>query len=291
MDDTGQRPGAPAERGKGLVSGGNGIALVHGGRVHVIGSSGFEIGRSSSCDLVLEHSSISRRHARLVLARGGYEVLDLESRNGVWVDGQRVRGSAPVLPGVELRFGEVPLAVRSARRVSGEQRTTRRDQPWSVEFGSSWDASRPDGAMPVVAGVLDALASGDLAQAEQIFARHLALPAERAARRGSLHAGVAATLSDLALRLGEARSSEVWLDFVMRLYSESDLVLPLPLVHSVSALAQKLGGIDRGALRQYTIRLAERARTLTPEQRLALEHLTLLATERVSVAPSRRVAR
>jgi hypothetical protein len=291
MDDTGQPPGEPGERGKGLVSGGHGIAVVHGGRMHVIGLGAFDIGRSPSCDLVIEHSSISRRHARIVQAREGHEVLDLDSRNGVWVDGQRVRGSAPVFPGVELRVGEVSLAVRSARRASGEQRTTRRDQPWSVEFGSTWDASRPDAALPVVAGVLDALGKGELAQAEQIFARHLALPAERAARRGSLHAGVAATLAGLALRLGEARSSEVWLDFVVRLYSESDLVLPLPLVHSVSALARKLGGIDRGALRQYTIRLAERARTLTPEQRLALEHLTLLATERVAAALPRRQAR
>jgi pSer/pThr/pTyr-binding forkhead associated (FHA) protein len=291
MDDTGQPPGEPGDRGKGLVSGGDGIAVLHGARVHVIGKGAFDIGRSPSCDLVIEHSSISRRHARIVQARAGHEVLDLDSRNGVWVDGQRVRGSAPVFPGVELRIGEVPLAVRNARRATGEQNTTRRDQPWSVEFGSPWDAGRPDGALPIVAGVLDALARGDLVQAEQIFARHLALPAERSARRGGLHEEVAATLADLALRLGEARASEVWLDFVVRLYSESDLVLPLPLVRSMDALAHKLGGIDRGALRQYTIRLAERARALTPEQRLALEQLTLLATERVSVAPSRRFAR
>jgi hypothetical protein len=273
------------------VSGGEGIAVVHGARVHVVGTGAFDIGRSPSCDLVIEHSSISRRHARIVQARAGHEILDLDSRNGVWVDGERVRGSAPVFPGVELRIGEVPLAIRSARRATGEQDTTRRDQPWSVDFGSTWDASRPDGGLPIVAGVLEALAEGDLTRAERIFARHLALPAERAARRGSLHEGVAATLADLALRLGEARASEVWLDFVVRLYSESDLVLPLALVRSVDALARRLGGIDRGALRQYTIRLAERARALTPEQRLALEHLTLLATERVSALPPRRIAR
>jgi hypothetical protein len=83
----------------------------------------------------------------------------------------------------------------------------------------------------------------------------------------------------------------VWLDFVVRLYSESDLVLPLPLVHSVTALAHKLGGIDRGVLRQYTIRLAERARALSPDERLALERLTVLSSESFSAAGPRRVAR
>lgn len=275
----------------GLVSGGHDLAVAYAGRVHVIGPSAFEIGRSPRSDLVLEHASISRHHARITPARGGYEVLDLDSRNGVWVDRQRVRGSAPVFPGVELRFGEVTVEVRSARKVATEQRTTRRDQPWSVQFGAEWDATHPEGAMPVIATVSDAITSGDLVQAEQVFARHLALPAERAARRGNLHAALAATLAALALRLGEARGSDVWLDFVVRLYSESDLVLPLPLVHSMTALADKLGGIDRGALRQYTIHLAERARALAPDERVALERLTLLATESGPADGRRRAAR
>lgn len=290
MSDTGQRPGEPGERGKGLVSGGNDITIVHAGRVYVIGEGAFEIGRSASSDLVLEHASISRHHARIVRARGGYEVLDLDSRNGVWVEGQRVRGSAAIFPGAELKFGEVVVMVRSARKASGEQRTTRRDQPWSVQFGNGSNAGRLD-VVPVMAAVTEALEAGDLVHAEQLFARHLALPAERAARRGTLHASLAQTLAALALRLGEARSSEIWLDFVVRLYAECDLVLPLPLVHSVSALAHKLGGIDRGALRQYTIHLAERARELAPDERIALEHLTLLSAEPTSAATRRRAMR
>lgn len=49
------------------------------------------IGRDPRCDIVLRESSASRKHARIRRNDGGFfEVLDLGSRNGVWVDQARV---------------------------------------------------------------------------------------------------------------------------------------------------------------------------------------------------------
>ena len=71
------------------------------------------IGRSPAADIVLDHSSVSRRHA--LLARRGAEtvILDDRSLNGLHVNGERVteailrNGDLIVLGHVSLRFFDV----------------------------------------------------------------------------------------------------------------------------------------------------------------------------------------
>lgn len=49
------------------------------------------IGRDPTCDIVLVEKAVSARHARVRQTSGGYfEVEDLQSTNGVVVDGERV---------------------------------------------------------------------------------------------------------------------------------------------------------------------------------------------------------
>jgi SARP family transcriptional regulator, regulator of embCAB operon len=48
------------------------------------------LGRRDDCDVVLDDSSVSRRHAEIRLANGRHVLLDLSSSNGTWVAGQPV---------------------------------------------------------------------------------------------------------------------------------------------------------------------------------------------------------
>lgn len=50
----------------------------------------FVLGRLSECDLALRDSRISRRHARIRFEAGVYSIEDLQSRNGITVNGERV---------------------------------------------------------------------------------------------------------------------------------------------------------------------------------------------------------
>jgi hypothetical protein len=265
-----------------LASGGQGLALEFGRRLHVVGARPFVIGRSATADLVVDHGSVSRLHARIVRGRDGFEVLDLDSRNGVFVDGERVRGSAPVYPGVTLKLGEVSLPVRGARRSSMQERTTRRDQPWSVEAERDDPTGPMDRVLPFMTAATDALAQDDVQRAELLFVRHVARPVERAAQRGTLSPEVARAAALLALRLSDTTSNDAWLDYVVRLYSAADRVMPLAIVNAMDGLSRKLGGLDRGAFRQYAARVAERSADLLPEERVALDRLVTL-----SVAPGR----
>ncbi len=49
------------------------------------------IGRSSACDIVINHPEVSGRHAILTITpEGRYEIQDIGSKNGVFVNGERV---------------------------------------------------------------------------------------------------------------------------------------------------------------------------------------------------------
>jgi DNA-binding CsgD family transcriptional regulator len=71
----------------------------------------FLVGRSSKCEFVVNHISVSRRHAEISMLNGVITVVDLNSQNGTFVDEQRVK-SANVACGQRLRFGQVSFVVK-----------------------------------------------------------------------------------------------------------------------------------------------------------------------------------
>jgi adenylate cyclase len=75
---------------------------------------GLVIGRAFECDAVLSHSTVSRQHARLVLADNVLQIEDLGSTNGTAVDGVVVHAGTkrPLQAGARLRIGDIELAFR-----------------------------------------------------------------------------------------------------------------------------------------------------------------------------------
>lgn len=67
------------------------------------------IGRADYNDLVLPDGSVSTTHAKLQRREGIWVLVDLDSTNGTFVDGERVKGEAPLAPGAMVRFGDVQL--------------------------------------------------------------------------------------------------------------------------------------------------------------------------------------
>jgi hypothetical protein len=63
------------------------------------------LGRSSTCTIQLNNPRVSGEHARLAWTRGGWELRDLGSRNGTWIDGQRLRPGEAVLLSLGTRVG------------------------------------------------------------------------------------------------------------------------------------------------------------------------------------------
>jgi DNA-binding NtrC family response regulator len=71
------------------------------------------VGRAPEADLRLSDRSVSRRHARLFLDDGQVRVADLESHNGVRVNGQPLTQVHTLQPGDVVSIGEVHLVLYS----------------------------------------------------------------------------------------------------------------------------------------------------------------------------------
>lgn len=71
----------------------------------------FVVGRSADCDTVLEGPLVSRRHARLSRSMSSWFVEDLDSRNGVRLNGARMK-RGPLPEGTVLRLGSWVGVVR-----------------------------------------------------------------------------------------------------------------------------------------------------------------------------------
>lgn len=80
----------------------------------LLGSEGLLVGRDPKvCDLVVSDTSISRVHARISLVNGDLHIEDLDSTNGTFLDGKKLRPSTPVLmkSSASLMFGDIDLSI------------------------------------------------------------------------------------------------------------------------------------------------------------------------------------
>jgi len=68
------------------------------------------IGRSTGAELIVEAALVSRLHCRVEAHDETLEVIDLESTNGISVNGERV-SRAHMIPGDRLTVGRVELQV------------------------------------------------------------------------------------------------------------------------------------------------------------------------------------
>jgi hypothetical protein len=83
--------------------------LVVSGRRLLVPPRGGAIGRSRDCDIVLEDSSISRRHAELRPEGASWTIEDLGSTNGVRVNGLTVHGAHQLRSGDRIEVGSTEI--------------------------------------------------------------------------------------------------------------------------------------------------------------------------------------
>jgi pSer/pThr/pTyr-binding forkhead associated (FHA) protein len=81
------------------------------------------VGRHSESDVRLNDADVSRRHCRIALEDGLWRVRDLESTNGIFLNGVSMK-DAVLYPGDRLRIGSAEFVVERAmpqRSIKGAQ--------------------------------------------------------------------------------------------------------------------------------------------------------------------------
>jgi FHA domain-containing protein len=88
---------------------GRAMVVAEGKRMPV-GPGGAVIGRSRECDIVLQDSNVSRRHAEIRPTGGdGWSIADLGSTNGVKVNGRKISSATPLKAGDQIAVGTVDV--------------------------------------------------------------------------------------------------------------------------------------------------------------------------------------
>lgn len=82
--------------------------LARNGQI-ALAKPAIQIGRMDGNDISLTDPLVSRYHAAIRWTPSGYEIEDLGSANGTYVQGQRVQGHMPLAPGQTIRIGSTDL--------------------------------------------------------------------------------------------------------------------------------------------------------------------------------------
>jgi DNA-binding winged helix-turn-helix (wHTH) protein len=99
--------------------------LAWGSRTFALSPGDNVIGRDPRCDIWLDHSGVSRRHAQIRVAKGEDRpvLTDLESTNGTFLKGKKVESPTPLADGDVIKVGS--LNVKFREWTDGASRTKR----------------------------------------------------------------------------------------------------------------------------------------------------------------------
>jgi len=258
------------------------IPILRSGAIeHRLERPKMTIGRSAACDIQVTSPLVSRRHAAITVTEHGITIEDLGSRNGVYVNAERIAGAALLKLGDRLGIGDEalmlfeidePLEARSAQTVAALE-ALRADRD-SFTDDETTQATRSADVFQLLGHVVDkALALGRGDEAEHIIATHLHAALGDAISDRGLSPDIARTAAGYAVKLAAATGHASWLDYAVELYHSLDLVLPLALVDEMYVMLRRVRGIDLTVLRAYTEALRTRALGLAPAERFVLQRL------------------
>ena len=108
------------------------------------------LGREGVSATIADDSELSRRHAVVRPAAGGFEIEDLGSRNGTFVNGQKIEGPMRLSGGDSIKIGQTVLAIEGVARAA---ETAVSPTPAAAAAPSSAPPSEPFGALAAPAAV------------------------------------------------------------------------------------------------------------------------------------------
>jgi pSer/pThr/pTyr-binding forkhead associated (FHA) protein len=95
--------------------------IRHGVSVLLLGSGTIKIGRRTDCDYPLNDSKVSREHARLIVSEQTIAIEDLNSANGILVNGERLRRLRSLATGDTFQIGAQHFEVLRPAEVQLEE--------------------------------------------------------------------------------------------------------------------------------------------------------------------------
>jgi pSer/pThr/pTyr-binding forkhead associated (FHA) protein len=223
------------------------------------------MGRDASCHILLDDAKVSRRHAQLTVKGDQVSIEDLQSMNGLYVNGGRVNGVQPLFDGDWITAGSEELEV-----CIGEIRTQRQapstvDEftpvPASTEAENRRRISEPpeDGeitersrALEILASIADrALETGRLQDAEDLLKTTLLDVAQESSLGHVIEPDSLEFAVHYALRLASAQGKNRWFDYALDLLVGQRVPCNPRVADALSKAIGRLAVVDTKRLEAY----------------------------------------
>jgi hypothetical protein len=226
---------------------------------HLSPDQPFRVGRTPESELILDDPLVSRNHAVMRMRGEALELEDLESRNGVRVNGAKIGGIRSLIHGdiVEIGKQQILVIARTDSLQTLNQPATERFQSFAV-------------ISPLVDKVL---ALGKGGEAEKLVSARLESILEDATKLGTLDAGLLQEASLLSLKLAAGTGNARWLDYVIRLYAAVTVICPADVVDQLYEVVHRVRQVDLTALDEYVGLFRGRLTELGPNERFLLGRL------------------
>ena len=257
----------------------------------------FLIGRSGECQLSLDDPLVSRKHAALNVGIDGVSVQDLDSRNGVYVNGVRVSGERAITDGDKVTIGSQDMLLyggdesrpdgglgvdfRRATQTLGAMALSEMrkisDDPTELTTGGSGGGdggSKGFQSLRLLTTLADkALARGLAEEAERILQTILMDILGRARANVPLEMPAAELAARYAARLAGVTGKASWVNYTFELYTIAHRPLPAQVVDELYTVVRKVKNLDLIQLRAYLDDLRRQASVFGPAERFLVTRI------------------
>jgi hypothetical protein len=246
----------------------------------------FAIGRHASCQLSLDDALVSRRHAVLTVEPEHVFLEDLQSRNGVLVNGVRIQEKRELVSGDKVTIGSQEMTLLAALGAI-EPATTPRGTVPRLEPRDSLLESTSENPTELDRSVLrradtltllstvaeKSLALGRADDAERILSGPLKDIGDSARAGKVVSASAAETAAKLAAKLAGATGRGLWVDYIVDVYMAQRRPCPAPVIDELYTAMRKVNGVDSARFRAYLAFLRERLASWGPAERFLVQRL------------------
>jgi pSer/pThr/pTyr-binding forkhead associated (FHA) protein len=235
------------------------------------------IGRSPACEIaIFNDAMVSRMHARLVTNESGTTLMDMNSSNGVYLNGVRLTDPKRVKPGDIIRIGDQSLAVMSQAGAKRSCSATSRDLPAAQMFRPREEPADADLTTKPYGidryhvlwlQIEDAITRQDWTHAEQLLQKQLDRVAANLDTTGELPQASQEQACRHAIDMALASKDARWIEALIDLHMAARRPLPSAAAANLAQILTRVRGFDLSLLHSYVEVLREQQSHFSPIER------------------------
>ena len=242
------------------------LAIVFEGRRIPLVRGDLLIGRAPTCHVAIDEMMVSRIHAKVQVTDEVVVLRDLNSTNGVFVNGSRIDRPTPLREGDLVTIGSAEMSVVAVSPADAEQSSERlvaqrgapdaepaaSPEPAAPAGAARADRTRKADAFEQLGAIADRLlAAGRTDIAERSLAGHLRQVLEGARDGREVPESTMAVACSYALKFAEAKGEGKWFDYAIEVHLLLKRPLNAALTDKASILVRRRLGIDRELFAKY----------------------------------------